>query len=107
MSNSMLFTLYAIQGCRLSITRTCVCCVGMNACLDPFLHHVLLLLGIVCIVQIIVKACWWFRHKSHRCSGDWVRKDDFSSPKEQAIAAIKHLSGAVLFISNNGVSDAS
>lgn len=84
-----------------------ICLLCGKTSSDLFLHFVLLLLGVLCIVQIIVKACWWFRHKSYRCSGDWMRKDDFSSPEEQAIATVEQLFRAVLFISNDGVSYAS
>lgn len=107
MCNLVLFTLFMTQWCRSNIMYTREHRAGRNACSDPFPHHVLLLLGIVCIVQIIVKEWRWFRHKSYCCSCDWVRKDDFSSPKKQAIAAVELLSGAVLFIPNNGVSYAS
>mmetsp|Transcript_4027 Transcript_4027/g.25314 ORF Transcript_4027/g.25314 Transcript_4027/m.25314 type:complete len:177 (+) Transcript_4027:786-1316(+) len=107
MCNLRSIALFTFQWCKSNLMDTLVHCVGRNACSDPFIDHVLLLLRIMCIVQILVKAWWWFRHKSYCSSGDWVRKDDFSSPKKQAIAAVMPLSGAVLVIPNNGVSYAS
>lgn len=80
---------------------------GSDPCTDLSTDEVDLVPCIPLVARMLVKASGRLGGERYNFSGAWMREGDFGSPKEQAVAFVQLIPGAIHFVANDGMPYAS